>query len=256
MGTTRSRPAVVAILAGSLMLVGCSSSVTPGSSAASVAPPPSTVPTASASPAPTATPSAKVIEDAGVETTLAAGTYASRLFRPALTLVLGEGWYRRDANGDKALNLRRAQDQGEDVTFISGVDYLQCGKSKTVAAPDVSTIVAGLTGSPMLKASEPVDVPFGERTGIAIALSGGGEPIPEADFMTSNEFGCILSQGAESWPAESLWLMATREIAMHLVLVDVDGTAVIVRTRPGDTTSDRDALYKQTLQVLADSTIG
>jgi len=251
-----SRQAVVAMLAGGLMLVGCSSSVTPGSTASSVAPAQSAAPTASASPASTATPSEMAIEDAGVETTLPAGTYASRLFRPALTLVLGEGWYRRDANGDRNLNLRRTQDQGEDMTFISAIDYLQCGKADTVAAPDVSKIVAGLTGSPVLKASEPVEVPFGDRTGLAIVLTGDGEPIPEADFERLNEFGCILSRGADPWPAESFWLVATREVAMHLVLVDVDGTAVIVRTRPGDTTSDRDALYEQTLQVLADSRIG
>jgi hypothetical protein len=254
MRTRHPKAMAIAIVAAGLMLAGCSSAGS-GSSVASVAPAPSAVPSPSEAASPSASPESMVIEDAGVETSLPAGTYSSRLFKPSLTLELGEGWYRRDPNGDKALNLRRTQDLGEDVTFISGIDFIQCGKGDPSAAPDVTKIVAGITGSSMLKVSAPVEVPFGDHTGTAIKLEGGGAPIPEADFMSSNEFGCILSQG-EAFPAESLWLMATRDVVMHLVVADVDGTTVIVRTRPGDTTSDLDALYDQTLKLLADSKIG
>lgn len=255
MRTTRFASIVMAIIAAGLVAVGCSSSPAPGSDAASVAPPSIAASAAPAAATQAASPSLRTIEDSGVETTLAAGTYASRLFEPALTLQLDEGWYRRDPNDARHLNLRRSQDLSEDVTFISGIDYVQCGTAKPVKSPDSAAIVAGLTASPMLKVSAPVEVSFGERTGTAITLSGGGDPVPEADFGRSNEFGCILSQG-DPFPAESFWLMATRDAQMHLVLLDVDGTTVVVRTRPGDTTADVDALYDQTLQLLTASRIG
>jgi hypothetical protein len=177
------------------------------------------------------------------------------LFDPPLVLALGDGWYRRDANSDRKLNLRRSDDLAQDVTFISGIDFIQCGTSKPTPSPDVATVVADLTGSSMLKVSSPVDAPFGDRTAKALKLLGGGAPIPQADFPRSAEFGCILSIGNQPWPAESYWVMATRDAVMQLVLVDVDGKTVLVRSRPS-TTSGADTLYDLTLKVLAGSKIG
>jgi hypothetical protein len=62
--------------------------------------------------------------------------------------------------------------------------------------------------------------------------------------------------GDVAFPEESGWLIATPDSAMHLVILDVDGTTVIVRTRQGDATADLDTLYMQTLELLASATIG
>jgi len=199
------------------------------------------------------TSTAFVIEDAGIETNLPAGTYTSRLFEPALAFELGDGWYRRDENSDRAINLRRAPDFTEDVTFISGPDFLQCGTGEVVAKPDASTIVDGLTSSEMLDTTEPVEVPVGDLKGTAIRLNGGGEAVPEEDFGRSNEYGCIVSIGDDPWPAESLWVMMMPDTAMLLILVEDDDTTVIIRGRPD---ADPDTFYDLVLDVAEHVSLG
>lgn len=239
----------------SLVLVAaCSTDATDeGASVAPDVPAASVAASAAASRAAAAT---TIIEDAGVETALPAGTYESRLFRPALTLELGDGWYRRDANGDRTLNLRRANDLAEDVTFISGIDYLQCGTDAVIDAPSVDAMIAAIGASPSLGVSDPIEVAVGDRTATAIRLAGGGAPVSDADFGRLNEFGCVMSMGEAPFPAESLWITATPDAPMQLVAADIDGTTLLVRTRPGDTTTDVDALYDLTLQLLADAHLG
>lgn len=224
---------------------GCTSTGTPGTSPPADSAPPSVEPGSGDSPAPS---DPFVIEDAGLETVMPAGTYSTRLFMPALTFVLGDGWFRRDANGERTLNLRRGPNGEDDLTFISGMDFLQCGTAPVVEAPDARTIVDAIAASETLSAGEITDVPIGDRTGLTVRLPGGGEPVSEDDFGRLNEFGCIVSIGEEPFPAESLWMTMTPDAKMHLAFVDVDGVTVAIRARSD---LDPDAMTQLMLEVLA-----
>jgi len=203
--------------------------------------------------APAASAGARIIEDAGLETPLVAGVYTSRLFKPALTLKLGEGWLRRNAGSARTLDLRRAPDGAAAVTFISGIDFLQCGTDPVVAKPNARVIVDAIRSSRKLTSTAPVIVSVGSRPGVEIRTAGGGEPVPEADFMKSNEYGCVLTIGDEPFPAEALWVMVTPDVARQFVAVDVDETTVLIR---GLAVNDTEAHFNLVLDLLADTSLG
>ena len=215
------------------------------------APLPTTTPVATAGPTASAAP--LIIEDAGLETLMVPGTYTSRLFKPALQIELGEGWFRRDAGNDRTLNLRRGLDGSADLTFISIVDFLQCGTGAVVTKPDARTIVDAIAGSAALSASDPAQVPVGDLTGLEVRLAGSGDPVPEADFAKSTKYGCVMTRGEEPFPAEGAWLMATRDLVMQLVAVDIAGTTVLIRAR---SVSETDAHFDLVLEVLAHTSLG
>jgi len=245
-------PRALVTVATVVAIGGCTTTGAPDSSmpAANPSAPKSAEPSAPASTAPDGP---FIIEDAGLESIMPAGTYTSRLFDPALTLELGDGWFRRDPNGERALNLRRGPDGEDDLTFISGMDFLQCGTGPVVEDPDAQTIVDAIAASDMLDVDQIGDVPVGDRTGLGVRLAGGGEPVSEDDFGRSNEFGCIISIGDEAFPADSLWVMAMPDSAMQLVFVDVDGTTVAIR---GRASVDRDAMAELMLEVLESVALG
>jgi hypothetical protein len=246
-----SLPRALVAIATVLAIGGCTTGAPDSSTPAAASSAPE-----SAEPSPPANTAAGgpfVIEDAGLESIMPAGTYSSRLFDPALTLELGDGWFRRDSNGERALNLRRGPDGEDDLTFISGMDFLQCGTAPVVEDPDAQTIVDAFAASDMLDVDEIGDVPVGDRTGLGVRLAGGGEPVSDDDFVRSNEFGCIISIGDEAFPADSLWVMATPDSAMQLVFVDVDGTTVAIRGRAG---ADLDAMAELMLEVLESVALG
>ena len=226
-------------------IAGCANPAAPPSSAVTAGPIATTTPAASAA--------VRSIEDAGLETPMVAGAYESRLFEPALRLELGEGWFRRDAGGARTLNLRRAPDGAADVTFISGVDFLQCGTDPVVTKPDARTIVDAITASAKLTSTAPVNVPVGDLAGIEIRLAGGGAPVPDEDFGKANEYGCVMTIGDAPFPAEALWVMATQADVLQLVVVDVAGTTVLIRGR-GD--RDDEAHFDLVLDLLAGISLG
>lgn len=210
-------------------------------------------PTTTSSPAassPAASPA--LLEDAGIETPLAPGRYASRLFRPTLTLQLDDGWLRRDAIDSRKVDLRHGQDGRDDITFISGIDFLQCGKEAVVSKPDANDILEALATSSLLKVSEPVDVKVGQRTAAMVRLTG-GDPIPDADLLRSNEFGCVMTVGPKAFPAEGFWLMATTAETFQLVILDVDGTTVLIRAKSA---IDTNLWWDSVIKVLATTTLG
>lgn len=239
----RALPALALVM--SLALAGCAGSGAPAA--------PTAVATAIASPAPSTATGPFIIEDGGIETPLVAGTYTSRLFTPALEFELGEGWFRRDPNTDRVLNLRRAPDGAEDITFISGLDYLQCGSGEVVKKPNAAAIVAAIAGSDKLDATEPVDVTVGGRPAHAIRLNGGGDPVPEESFGITYEFGCVISVGDDPFPAESFWLALTPEVVAQLIFLDVDGTTVAIR---GRSDKDPDTFFDLVLDVAEHAKLG
>jgi len=203
--------------------------------------------------APAASTGARVIEDAGLETPLVAGVYTSRLFKPALTLKLGDGWFRRDSGSARTLDLRRAPEGAAGVTFISGIDFLQCGTDPVVAKPNARTIVDAIRSSKKLTSSDPVAVPVGALSGLEIRIAGGGDPVPEDDLFKSNEYGCVLTIGEEPFPAEALWVMVTPDITRQFVAVDVGETTVLIR---GLAVSGTDSHFALVLDLLADASLG
>ena len=212
-----------------------------------------TLATAPVTTAPAASAGALVIEDAGLETPMAAGVYTSRLFKPALSLKLGEGWFRRDAGSARTLDLRRGPDGAADVTFMSGIDFLQCGTDPVVAKPNSRTIVDAIRASKKLTSTAPVAVPVGTLSGFEIRIAGGGEPVPEADFAKSNEYGCVLTLGDAPFPAEALWVMVTPDVARQFVGVDVGETTVLVR---GLAVNDAEAHFNLVVNLLAGASLG
>jgi hypothetical protein len=232
-----------------LAVAGCSSSAAQPTTTVTATP----LATAPVTAAPAASAGARVIEDAGLETPLAAGVYTSRLFKPALSLKLGEGWFRRDAGSARTLDLRRGPDGAADVTFMSGIDFLQCGTAPVVTKPNARTIVDAIRSSRKLTSTAPVNVSVGSRPGIEIRIAGGGEPVPEADFMKSNEYGCVLTIGDEPFPAEALWVMVMPDDARQLVAVDVGETTVLIR---GLAVNETEAHFNLVLDLLADASLG
>jgi hypothetical protein len=241
----------------SIVALGCAAVIALGGCAAGdgrSSQPPAVSAVVSASPADVASPAASpvILEDAGLETPLAPGLYTSRLFKPTVRLELGDGWLRRDADDSRRLDIRHGQDGRDDITFVSGIDYLQCGKAAVISKPDSNDILEALATSSLLKVTEPLDVKVGDRTAAMVRLTG-GNPIPDADLMRSNEFGCVMTVGAKAFPAEGFWILATTAATMQLVILDVDGTTVLIRAMSAD---DMDAWWDAVLDVLAKATLG
>jgi hypothetical protein len=232
-------------LAAGLVLAACSAGAAGSPPAATSTPAPPTA---------TATPAAPiVIEDAGVETDLAAGTYASRLFRPVLTMQLGTGWYRKDPNTDRQLRLRYVPGDAGDMTILGGIDYLQCGTDAVIEHPNAQAIVDALAAATTLKVERLDPVSIGALSGSAVRLAGGGEAVPQDPLADWVKYGCVLTQGAEPFPAEAGWTPLLRDAATQLILVDVGDTTVVVRARP---TNDADAIYKAVLEVVGTMSLG
>jgi hypothetical protein len=247
--------ALASLVAVTWIVVACgagAASPPPSASSASAATPSQT---ADASTGTTSTPPAApiVLEDAGVNTELAPGLYTSRLFRPTLTIELGPGWQRRNDIADRKLNLQRVADGG-DLTIQSDVDFMQCGKAKVVEKPTAKSIVDAIAASKHLSTTEPAEVTVGDKPGWSIQLKGGGAAVPEASFLRSNEFGCVLSFGDVAFPKESAWAVLTPDVAAQLVFVDVDGRASMIRGRPGE--GGLDATSSITLELLSKVSLG
>ena len=246
---TRWRRTLTTLVALASLTAACGGGGTAGTN-------PAPAPTSTATAAPTAapTPAVAFLEDTGLERLIPPGEYLSRVFRPELSIHLGEGWMRRDDINESRFNLRRIADASEDVTFIGRVDYLQCGDGALISAPTSEAILAAVTASDQLTIADPWQAPVGARSGTVLRLAG-GEPIAD-DVAQALDFGCVLSTGDEAFPAESAWTFLTRDQTVQYVLVDVDGTPVLIRSRPGDTTRDLEAFYDLTLELLAGVQLG
>ena len=196
----------------------------------------------------TPTPTPAVLEDAGVDTPLAAGTYSSRLFEPNLRLELGAGWVRDGPGGPIGFRLRHGLDGEEELGLFTKPDFLQCGGRPVIPAPPAPLAAAEIATEPSLDVRPPRPEPVGERTGIALELMG-GDPLPEDAYAQLLAFGCVLSFGPEAFPAEAANILAlSREMRALVVLLDVDGTTVVAVARPG---RDPDAFFATVLEVLA-----
>lgn len=247
-------------LASVLAIAGCSTGA-----------PTATVPGSGSSPAPTTTAStptdapptvapptaaaAIVLEDAGLETPLAAGTYTSRLFTPTVTMELGDGWFRRDDITEGAFNLRRGNDGGEVISFRSRFDFVQCGDGDVVEQPDSATFAEMVASSAKLNASEPTEIQVGDRTATLIELTG-GKALPEDGWERYLDFGCVITVGSDPYPGGDGWTPITRDMVTLLVFVDVDGTPVLIRTGMDDSTSDVDALWALMTEVINSVQLG
>lgn len=244
----RVRAAATMLLAGTLIVAGCStappSTALPGG-------PASAAPTTAAvtTPEPLVTAAAvMVLEDAGLETPMAAGTYTSRLFEPTLTLELDSSWFRRDAGDARKFNIRRGPNGEEDLTFFSGIDFVQCGDSDVVEAPpDSSTVVDLIIGMPKLNTTQPEEVHVGDLLGTEIRLLGGGDGSLD-DFEGYLAHGCVLSFGEVPFPGDSSWLVDLDSSEEQLVFVDVDDTVVVIRARHGS--GDVEALWDYMREVI------
>lgn len=248
----QARRATTLALAGALTLAGCSTGTpsavpTAGTPVVTQAPETAAPPTA----APPSETAAKIIEDAGLETIMPAGTYTSRLFQPGLTFELGEGWFRRDAGSERTLNIRRGQDGGEDLTFIAGIDFVQCGKGDVIEPPESSTVVDEIFGMQKLDASQPAEIQVGDLTGTEVRLAGGA-PLPDgAEYL---DYGCVLSLGDVPYPGDSGWVPITRDMTAQLVVVQVGDVIVLIRARPG--AGDVEALWRLTTEVINSAQLG
>jgi hypothetical protein len=241
----RTRRAAICALAGVLALAGCSTgSPTGAPTNAATGGPPATASTPPVSPTVAPTEAAVLIlEDAGLETPMTPGTYTSRLFEPAFTVELGEGWIRRDAGTDRVQNVRRGEDGGEDLTFISGIDFIECGDSGVVEPPDASTVVDTIIGMPKLDVSQPAEVQVGSLLGTEIRLAATRDALPDDAWERLPEFGCVISLGDVPYPGDSGWVELTRDMTMQLVLLDVGDRVVLLRARPDNSTDEVEALW-------------
>ena len=255
----RTHRAAMCALAGVLALAGCSTGTPTGTATGTATDGPPA--TANTTPAP-ATASvteaaAMILEDAGLETPMAAGTYTSRLFEPTLTIELDDSWFRRDAGDARRLNIRRGSDGGEDLTFISGIDFIQCGNGDVVEAPpDASTVVDMLFGMPKLHATQPAEVQVGDRVGTEIRIPGDGEGSFDDPMEAWLKNGCIISIGEVSFPGDSGWVAEFGSSVEQLVFLDVDGTVVMIRARAGDSTTDVEALWDYMREVIGTVQLG
>ena len=252
----RTRRVAVCALAGVLALAGCSTGAPTGSATGA---PPTTANTTPAPPEATPAPTdlaALILEDAGLETPMTPGTYTSRLFEPTLTVELGEGWFRRDAGSDRVQNIRRDEDGGQDLTFISGIDFIECGDSGVVEPPDASTVVDLIFGMPKLDVSQPAEVQVGTLLGTEVRLAATGDPLPDDAWERLPDFGCVISLGEVAYPGDSGWVELTRDMTMQLVVLDVDGKVVLIRARPDDSTADVEALWDFMREVIGTVQLG
>lgn len=232
-----------------LALVGAGCSGTPGTPTGSAGPAPS----AAATEAAPASRAPLVLEDSGVDVELAPGTYVSRVFTPSIRLELGTGWFRRDVIGPRAFNLRAGPNGDRDLSFISGVDFLQCDMGKVVTTPDASAIVAAIEGSPALTVKSRREVPVGSRRGTELRLVADPDAVLPDDLDRWTQLGCMLSQGDAPFPAEGGWIGATADMDVQFIVLDAAGTSVLVRGRGP---SDADAHYDAVLDIVARMTLG
>lgn len=251
----RVRPAATLLLAGTMIIAGCST--TPSSPAGSGGPNAAATTAAVTTPEPVVPgESALILEDAGLETLMPAGTYTSRLFEPPLTLELDGTWFRRDAGSERVLNIRRGEDGGEDLTFISGIDFIECGESGVVEPSDASTVVDLIFGMPKLEATQPAEVQVGTVTGTEVRLSPTGKPLPGDAWDHIQDFGCVISLGDVAYPSDSGWVPLTRDMTTQLVFLDVAGKVVMIRARPDDGTGDVEALWDYMREVIGTVQLG
>lgn len=179
---------------------------------------------------------------------MAAGTYTSRLFQPTITFELDGSWFRRDAGDARRFNIRRGPNGEEDLTFISGIDFIQCGDGDVIEAPaDSSTIVDQLFGMPKLDTTQPEEVHVGDRLGTEIRLLGGGKGSSD-DIDGYLSHGCVLSIGDVPFPGDSGWMVELDSSEEQLVFVDVDGTVVMIRARHGS--GDVEAVWDYMREVI------
>jgi hypothetical protein len=235
---------------GILIVAGCSTTPasTPGAGG-----PKSAAPTTAAvvTPEPIVTEApVLVLEDAGLETPMQAGNYTSRLFEPTLTLELDGSWFRRDAGDARKFNIRRGTDGGEDLTFFSGIDFIQCGDGDVIEQPDGSTAVDLIFGMPNLNTTQPEEVPVGDMVGTEIRLPGGGAGSfddPVEDWLKN---GCVISQGDVPFPGDSGWLVMLGSSVEQYVFVETDSGPVMIRARADDSTTDVEALWDYMREVI------
>lgn len=250
----RTRQAATWALAGALALAGCSTGAPTG---AATGGPPAT--TSSTPVPPTLAPTEAavlILEDAGLETPMTPGTYTSRLFEPTLTIELGEGWFRRDAGDARKLNIRRGTDGGEDLTFFSGIDFIQCGDGEVVKPLDASTAVDLIFGMPELNATQPEEVRLGNAVGTEVRLPGGGEGSFDDPIDDLLENGCVITQGDEPFPADGGWVIMLGSSVEQYVFVETPGGPVVIRARADDSTTDVDALWDYMREVIGTVQLG
>jgi hypothetical protein len=253
----RARRATTCALAGVLALAGCSTGA-PSAAPTAGAPATTTKPATQAPPsaAPPTESGPTILEDAGLETPLTPGTYTSRVFEPAVTLELGEGWFRRDDIRDRTFNLRRGSDGGEMLSFISGIDFIQCGKGDVIEPQDASTVVDEIVAMDKLHATQPAQIEVGDMLGTMIRLPGTGAPLPEDAFDHLLDFGCVISIGDVPFPGDSGWVTLTRDTVTQLVFVEVGNETVLIRTSPDDGTTDIDGLWDLMTDVINSTHLG
>lgn len=197
-----------------------------------------------------------ILEDAGLETPMPAGTYTSRLFEPTVTFELDDSWFRRDAGDAHRFNIRRGTDGGEDLTFFSGIDFIQCGKGDVVEPPDVSTAVDMIFGMPKLNTTQPEEVQLANVVGTEIRLLGGGEGSLDDPIEDWLKNGCVLSQGEVPFPGDSGWLVMLGSSVEQYVFVETDGGPVMIRARADDSTTDVEALWDYMREVIGTVQLG
>jgi len=231
----RARGATAA-LAGALALAGCSTG-TPTGNAGGASP----APVAASNPAtagpPTAAPPTEaavmILEDAGLETKMPPGTYTSRLFEPSLTLELDGNWFRRDPDTERKVNIRHGQAGDEDLTFFSGIDFLQCGDGDVVEAPDISTAADLIAGMPAINATGPTELKIGGMPALELQLLGGGKGSTSDPIEDWLKNGCVVSFGDVAFPGDSGWLVELGSSEELLWFVDAGGQTVLIRARHG-----------------------
>ena len=246
----RIRPAATPLLAGALIVAGCSttpvSTTLPGG-------PTSAAPTTAAvtTPEPVTDAPVLVLEDAGLETPMQAGTYTSRLFEPTITIELDGSWFRRDAGDARKFNIRRGSDGGEDLTFFSGIDFIECGNSGVVEQPpDASTVVDMIFGMRKLNTTQPAEVELGNVVGTEIRLLGGGDGSFDDPIEDWPKNGCVISQGEVPFPGDSGWLVMLDSSVEQYFFVETDGGPVMIRARADDSTTDVEALWDYMREVI------
>jgi hypothetical protein len=239
------RTLAVGLLLVALAGAGCSGSA--GTPTASPPPVPTTRTTEAAPPSR----APFVIEDAGLEVELAPGTYVSRLFVPRLQVELGTGWFRRDQSNASKVNLRTGPNGDRDITFMSNVASLICGDGPIVPNPGAAAIIDALTGSPMLTIESRREVPIAGRTGTELRLAGDPKVVPPEDAGKLPEVGCVLTLGVP-WP-DGGWVEITGAMDVQLIAVEVEGTTVLVRSRPSSVVAEH---YDAMLELVATMSLG
>ena len=194
-----------------------------------------------------------ILEDMGIDVELAPGTYVSRVFQRPITLELGPGWFRRDPIHARGFNLRAGPDGDRDVTFTSGIDFMQCGSGPVVVKPDAATIIKAITSAPRLTIASRRDVPVASGMGTELRLvAEPGLELPEA-LEEWPELGCMMANGTAPFPADGAWIGVTADLTMQLIVADDRGTAFIVRGRPSSIVDEH---YDAILELVAKMSLG